>query len=275
MPKRAQVALPPGSVDCHVHLFGATERYPAADDGDYAPPAFRPADAARLFDALGIERAVYVQPSIYGTDNSAQLDGAREVGLPFRAVVVVNRHIEQGRLAKLHQQGARGVRFALAHPGSLPIEDLEFMAGRVTDLGWHIEFLLRGNQLVELESRILNLPCPAVIDHMGMFPAIEGTTHQACEALLRLLDRGHWAKLSGPYRLCGDNFPYPTVQPVVHELIRARPDRIVWGSDWPHVFAKGAPAHTSTLVDLLADWIPDERTRENVLVTNPAILYGF
>lgn len=275
MSRGSNIVLPPGSTDCHVHLFGPADRFPYDAHGDYPPPSFRPKDAANLFQSLGIQRAVYVQPSIYGVDNSAQLEGALEVGIPFRAVVVAHDQIGRQELEDYHRRGARGLRFTLAHPGSLAVDDLEAWASRVSGLGWHIEFLVRGEQLINLEQRIASLPCPAVIDHMGMFPISEGEKHPARGALLRLMERGHWTKLSGPYRLLADRFPYDLVKPVVQELVSARPDRVVWGSDWPHVFAKSAPAQTSALVDLLADWVPDEKTREKILVENPASLYGF
>lgn len=275
MPTKSSVVLPPGTIDCHVHLFGPPDRFPYDEHGDYAPPLFRPKDAADLFESLGVQRAVYVQPSIYGTDNSAQLEGALEVGVPFRAVVVVSSQITPEELQSYHRQGARGLRFTLAHPGSLPIDELESWASRVSEFGWHIEFLVRGEQLIDLEQRIARLPCPAVIDHMGMFPVSEGVKHPACKALLRLMDRGVWTKLSGPYRLVADAFPYDPVKPAVREIVSARPDRVVWGSDWPHVFAKTAPGDTSDLVDLLADWVPDQETLENILVKNPETLYGF
>jgi predicted TIM-barrel fold metal-dependent hydrolase len=267
--------VPPGATDTHFHLFGPASRYPMVDVREYTPPVIAPADARRLFDVLGIERAVVIQPSIYGDDNRAQLEGATEVGIPVRAVVVAAADTPERELTRLHEQGARGLRFILAHPGGLPLSDLERAAERIKDFGWHIQFLAKGPQLLEIAPRIEKLACPAVIDHIGMIRPADGLAQPAFQALLRLLRQGHWVKLSGAYRLSAEPPPYGNLIPYVRELVAARPDRIVWASDWPHAFVKGAMPNTTDLLDLLVDWVPDEGNRRRILVDNPAALYGF
>jgi predicted TIM-barrel fold metal-dependent hydrolase len=274
-PRKPRMKVPPGATDTHFHLFGPASRYPMVDVREYTPPVIAPADARRLFDVLGIERAVVIQPSIYGDDNRAQLEGATEVGIPVRAVVVAAADTPERELTRLHEQGARGLRFILAHPGGLPLSDLERAAERIKDFGWHIQFLAKGPQLLEIAPRIEKLACPAVIDHIGMIRPADGLAQPAFQALLRLLRQGHWVKLSGAYRLSAELPPYGNLIPYVRELVAARPDRIVWASDWPHAFVKGAMPNTTDLLDLLVDWVPDEGNRRRILVDNPAALYGF
>jgi predicted TIM-barrel fold metal-dependent hydrolase len=231
--------------------------------------------AREMFGRLGIQRAVVIQPSVYGTDNRAQLEGAAEIGIPVRAVVVVEPHTSDAAMATLHAQGARGLRYVLAHPGGLPVADLERWADRVRELGWHIQFLAKGPQLLELAPRIERLSCPAVIDHVGMFNPAEGLQQPAFQAVLRLIAHGHWVKLSGAYRLSRQAAPFPELRPFIERLLEARPDRLVWASDWPHVFVKNGMPNTTDLLDALADWVPDETLRNRILVDNPAALYGF
>ena len=175
----------------------------------------------------------------------------------------------------MHERGARGLRYILAHPGGLPVADLERFGGRMKELGWHIQFFAKGAQIAELESRIAKLPCPVVIDHMGLFLPGAGTDQPAFQALLRLLRRGAWVKLSGAYRLSAQPPPYSDLTPYVRELVATRPDRLVWASDWPHVFFKGDMPNTTDLLEALAAWVPDEGTRNRILAENPAALYGF
>ncbi len=273
--RKPGIAVPAGATDTHFHLFGPTSRYPMVAVREYTPPQITPADARHLFDTLGIRRAVVIQPSIYGDDNRAQLEGATEIGIPVRAVVVAPFDTPDRELTKLHEQGARGLRFILAHPGGLPLSDIERYAERIKSMGWHIQFLAKGPQLLEIAPRIEKLACPAVIDHIGMLRPAEGVAQPAFQAVLRLLRQGHWVKLSGAYRLSAEQPPYRDLIPFVRELVAARPDRIVWASDWPHAFVKGAMPNTTDLLDLLGEWVPDENARRRILVDNPTALYGF
>ena len=274
-PRKPRFTLPKGATDTHLHLFGPQNRYPLVPLREYTPQLITPAMARQLFATLGIERAVVIQPSVYGEDNRAQLEGAREIGIPTRAVVVARHDTSDTELAALHAQGARGLRYVLAHPGGLPLEDLERWAARAKELGWHIQFLAKGPQLLEIAARIEKLACPAVIDHIGMFDPRQGVDQPVFQAVLRLVRQGHWVKLSGAYRLSEEPPPYPELKPYVERLVAARPDRIVWASDWPHVFIKRPMPNTTDLIDALADWVPDEATRNRILADNAAALYGF
>ena len=274
-PRKPRFSLPKGATDTHLHLFGPQNRYPLVPLREYTPQLITPAMARQLFATLGIERAVVIQPSVYGEDNRAQLEGAQEIGMPTRAVIVARHDTSDKELAALHAQGARGLRYVLAHPGGLPLADLERWAARAKEFGWHIQFLAKGPQLLEIAARIEKLACPAVIDHIGMFNPRDGLDQPVFQAVLRMARQGHWVKLSGAYRLSEQPPPYPDLKPYVERLVAARPDRIVWASDWPHVFIKRPMPNTTDLLDALADWVPDEPTRNRILVDNAAELYGF
>lgn len=274
-PRKPRIAVPSGATDTHFHLFGDASRYPMVDEREYTPPAITPTMARHLFQTLGIERAVVIQPSIYGEDNRAQLEGAMEIDIQVRAVIVAPYSVTDHELQKLHDQGARGLRFILAHPGGLPLSDLERFGERIKDMGWHIQFLAKGPQLLELAPRIEKLACPTVIDHMGMIKPTDGIAQPAFQAVLRLMREGHWVKLSGAYRLSAEQPPYRDLIPYVQELVAARPDRIVWASDWPHAFLKGKMPNTTDLLDMLGEWVTDDEARRRILVDNPAALYGF
>ena len=194
-PRKPRLDVPAGATNSHFHLFGPASRYPMVEDREYTPPPATPGQVRHLLDTLGIARGVVIQPSIYGHDNRAQLEGAAEIGIPMRAVVVVPHDTSDREMAKLHDQGARALRFILAHPGGLPASDLERSAARAEEMGWHIQLLAKGAQLVELKSRIAELACPAVIDHIGMIRPADGLRQPAFQALLRLLRRGHWVEL--------------------------------------------------------------------------------
>jgi predicted TIM-barrel fold metal-dependent hydrolase len=276
-PRRPRRTLPPAAADTHFHIFGPAERYPYISDREYTPPDALPAACRHLFQALGIGRAVLVQPSVYGADNRRAMDAVAELGVPARVVVVVPYDTPDRELRRLHEGGARGVRFIVAHAGGLPLADLERFSARVKAMGWHLQLLLRSSDLLALEPRLAKLPSDFVIDHLGFIrPADGGVEQPAFQALLRLLRGGRcWVKFSGAYRLSADAPAYRDLAPFARALLGARPDRLLWGSDWPHAVFKGTMPNTTDLFDLLVDWVPDEKTRARILVDNPATLFGF
>jgi predicted TIM-barrel fold metal-dependent hydrolase len=273
---KPRLAVPAGATDTHFHLFGPQTRYPYQAGREYTPPDASAETARRVFDVLGIQRCVVIQPSVYGADNRCQLEQGAAIGLPMRAIVVTARDISDTELDRLDELGARGVRFTLAHAGALDPADIEFYADRMKELGWHIQFMVKPHQLVELEARLARLSCSVVIDHMAMVKPAEGLAQPAFQALLRLVKAGHtWVKFTGAYRLSGQQPSYGELAPFSRTLVTARPDRIVWGSDWPHVALKGQMPNTTDLLDLLGDWASDAILRRRILVDNPAVLYGF
>ena len=275
-PKPPAFALPAGATDSHMHLFGTAPRYPYVGERDYTPAEAPAAAARKLYDTLGIQRFVAIQPSVYGLDNSCQLDFAADVGLPFRAVVVLPPETSDREMTQLHDRGVRGIRYILAHPGGLDTAHLERSADRARTFGWHLEFLLKPEQLIELAPRLEKLSCPVSCDHLAFVKPDLGIAQPAFQALLRLLESGHgWVKFSGAYRVSGQPDRYDAVLPFARKLADTRPDRIVWGSDWPHVGQMDKMPSTTMLLDLLQTWVPDEAQRRRILVDNPAEFYGF
>ncbi len=270
-----RLKAPKGTTDTHLHIFGPQERYPYLTPRNYTPPDALPDDFAALARVLGVERAVLVQPSICGTDNRRQLDAASELGIPARVVVVVSSDVSDEELQRMHGAGARAVRFILSQPGGIPASELERFSDRLNDIGWHIELMLKPEQLVELEPRIARLRCRTEIDHMGGVMAAGGLNQPAFGALKRLVEGGSWVKLSAGYRLSSQPAPFRDLIPFVADLVRARPDRLLWGTDWPQGYFSGTMPSNVDLLDLLLDWVPDAQTRERILVSNPAELYGF
>lgn len=268
--------LPDNATDCHMHLFGDLSRFPCVSDRDYTPAAAGVAAARQLCRVLGIQRFVAIQPSVYGTDNRCQLEFGAALGLPFRAVVVLRSDTPDQELDRLHQLGVRGIRYILAHPGGLDVAHLERSADQANARGWHLEFLLKPQQLIELESRLAKLACPVSFDHLAFIKPADGIEQPAFQALLRLLAGGNsWVKFSGAYRVSGQAELYDPVLPFASKIVETRPDRIVWGSDWPHVGQMTRMPNTTALLNLLSQWVPDSGQRKRILVDNPAVLYDF
>ncbi len=272
--------MPPLACDTHAHICGPASRYPYSPVRIYTPPAALPAQYAHMRATLGVERAVLVQPSVYGTDNTAMLDVLAADSTHLRAVAVVSPEVAPRELERLHILGVRGVRCNIVDvkegKGSLPLEELKKLAAKVRPLGWHLEFLMHVNEFPDLDRLLDELRIDVVFGHLGYMAADSGVAVPGFQALLRLLGTGRaWAKLTGPYRISNQPLPYADVVPLAHALIDTAPDRIIWGSDWPHVMMKGAMPNDGDLCDLISTWIPDERIRNRVLVDNPAHLYGF
>jgi predicted TIM-barrel fold metal-dependent hydrolase len=268
--------LPEGATDCHMHLFGTAPTFPYVADRDYTPAEASAASARALYDKLGIKRFVAIQPSVYGLDNRCQLEFAAAVGLPYRAIVVLPPEVSDQEMTRLHHQGVRGLRYILAHPGGLDLDNLERSADRAQAFGWHLEFLLKPEQLIELAPRLMKLSCPVSCDHIAFIKPDLGTAQPAFEALKGLLGSGHgWVKFSGAYRISGKAEQYDAVRPFARQLAENFPDRIVWGSDWPHVGQMQTMPGTTPLLNLLEDWVPDAQLRRGILVDNPDVLYGF
>jgi len=275
-PATPRLEAPPGAVDTHFHIFGPETRYPYLPERRFTPPDASVAAYLKMHRTLGLSRAVLVQPSMYGTDNRRQLDAAREMEIPTRVVVVVPATISDEQLEDLWQQGARGVRFNPSQPGSLPLDQLERFADRLAALGWHIQLMMTPEQLVELAPRLVRLSCPIVVDHIGDIRSSKGLGQPAFQALLGLLRADRcWIKLSAGYHHSDQEPPYPETIPFVHALVRERPDRLFWGSDWPHANHWGRMPNSTALFDLLIDWVPDITVRTQILVDNPARFYGF
>lgn len=276
-PRMPKLAPPHLATDTHFHILGPSSEFPYVENREYTPPDVLPEQCRRLFRALGVGRAVLVQPSVYGSDNRRMLSAASQLEVTTRNIVVVSCETADRTFDDLHQLGTRGVRFISAHKGGLPFSQLEAMAERIKNLGWHLQLLIRPLDLVKLEPRLARLPVDFVIDHLGLIRPSEGGIEQpAFQALLRLIRTGRcWVKFTGGYRISSEEPPYREVIPLAHALVEERPDRILWGSDWPHVMLKGDMPNTTQLLDLLEEWVPDEGTRAQILVRNPEKLFDF
>jgi predicted TIM-barrel fold metal-dependent hydrolase len=267
---------PPGAVDTHFHIFGPETEYPFLPVRRFTPPDATVESYLTLHRTLGLTRAVLVQPSMYGTDNRRQLDAAAQMNIPTRTIVVVPLTVSDAELTDLYARGARGVRFITTQPAGLPLDQLEHFAARLGTLGWHIQLMLSPDHLTELAPRLAKLRCPIVIDHIGDIRSARGTGQPAFQALLRLLGGGQcWVKLSAGYHHSDQAPPYRETIPLVHGLVEAQPDRLFWGSDWPHANHPGTMPNSTDLFDLMLDWVPDEGTRNRILVDNPERFYGF
>lgn len=277
MTAQPRLAAPPGTCDTHMHIYGPLDRYPEAPTSK-TPPPHGPLSAYReVMTRLGIERAVVVQPSSYGFDNSCTMDAVAELGPNGRAVVVVGPEERDSDLARLTGQGARGVRFHMFPGGVLTFEELEATAARVHEHGWHVQLQMDGRQLHERVDMLARLSCPLVIDHTGKFLEPVGLDHPGFRALLRLVEGGRtWVKLSAPYETSKSGPPhFADVGALGRALAKAAPERMLWASNWPHPSVQEKP-DDAMLLDMLADWLDgDAKAIHRALVDNPAELYGF
>lgn len=269
--------LPPGTCDTHMHVFGPPARYPLVAGRNYTPQpvtfdAYRPVMAA-----LGIDRAVLVQPSVYGTDNSALLDTLRRDPAHLRGVVVVAPEVSDTELAALHASGVRGIRVNRRNPGGLSLDDLARLAGRVRAFGWHIQLQAVIRSGFSLAPIVRACPVPVVLDHMGFLtPGLQLVGGPFGEVLELVAEGNLWVKLSAPYRLCRrDEGGYTALAPYVEALVACRTDRLLWASDWPHTELFEAMPDDLDPALLLGLDRADPDTRRRIFVDNPAALYGF
>jgi D-galactarolactone isomerase len=243
-------------------------------------PLHAPVSAYReLQKRLGTERAVIVTPSTYGTDNACTLDALAKMGCAARGIAVVGVDVSDEQLAGMASAGVVGIRVNFVTPqswGATTLRMLETLAHRVAPLRWHVQVLMHGFQIVEALEVLARMPTTVVIDHLGRIPQPAGVADSAFAAVLRMLDSGNaWVKLSGAYMDSATGPPsYADVGNVAAAFVRAAPERVVWGSDWPHT-TETDPVDDVRLIDLLADWAPDARTLAQILVDNPRALYGF
>ncbi len=271
---RPRLVAPPGSCDCHMHVFDP--HYPLRGGADI-PADSGLDDYLAVRQVLGLERVVFVQPNGYAFDNRALLDALRRVGSSARGVAVVKPEVDEAELQRLTDLGVRGVRFHLLPGGSLGWDDLEGVAAKIRPFGWHVQVQLDGWQLGQHAERLRALPVDCVIDHVGKFlgSGPPEPDARAFKALLGLLDGGRcWVKLSAPYESSHSGpSDYDDVGRLARTLAGLFPERCVWASNWPHLGRDPAPPNAAML-DLLLAWADDEATRRRILVDNPARLYG-
>ena len=257
--------------DCHMHVYSA--RYAALNDAALQPPDASVDDYRKLQRRLGTTRNVFVLPSTYGLDNLSVLDAIAASGESARGIGVADSSLTPAQMKALDRGGIVGLRFNLVRSGLDALTDATRLAPALAELGWHLEFHVGGHDLAAIAPTLADLPCDVVIDHMGRMPFNDGTAQPAFDVLRELLDGGAcWLKLSGTY--LDTQARAECVIEMGRALVAHRPERLVWGSDWPHPAAKVVPDDAAQL-DYLPQWAPDPATRSAILVDNPARLYRF
>ena len=276
-PYEPRFTPPPGATDCHAHIFGPNAYYPFTPDRTYTPPEASISQYFHMLDTLGLERGVIVQPSVYGRDNRCTLDAVRRHPDRLRAVVVVDEDISEEELQKMHDDGARGVRLNLLFRSGVEVSDVRRIAEKIAPLGWHLQMLIDVSEFADIRETLGTLPVETVFDHLGHMPTSAGVNHRGFREMLSLVGEGKsWVKLSGSYRITGQNeTPYTDIAPYAREIIRANPERVLWASDWPHPYINVDMPNDGALLNMLDDWAPDTATRDRILAQNPAQLYGF
>ena len=274
--RRPKLELPPGSCDCHAHIFGPQSKYPYAPNRRYTPPDATLADYTRMLETIGVERAVLVQASVYMTDNSAILDALAEKSFALRAVAAANDSVTDAQLETMDRLGVRGLRINLRNDNGTRAEMAPGLAARIAPLGWHLQFHVDGRELPAALPLFGKLPVDIVLDHVVRVPVAQGLDSTVFKAVRALVQGGRcWVKLSAPMRMSNGEYPYADVTPFVRALVETAPERMLWATDWPHTTLTKAMPNDGDLVDLLSAWIPDAQTRKKVLVDNPARLYRF
>jgi D-galactarolactone isomerase len=268
---RPKLVAPDQSCDCHMHIYDG-ERFPPLRPGSRMQPKARTAEYRLLQQRIGTRRTVIVTPAAYVTDNAVTLDAIAALG-NARGVAVVHPTVGDAELKALAAGGIRGIRFTQFDPrtAATTLDMIEPLAHRVEPFGWHVQIHLRGDQIVAAADMLQRLPGTVVFDHLGR---VSGTSDPAFAVIRRMLDAGRtWMKLSGAYMMAKPP-AYAEAGVVARAYVAAAPQRMVWGSDWPHPTESEKP-DDAALFDLLTDWAPDTATRHRILVDNPAILYGF
>lgn len=274
-----KLKAPANAADCHMHTYDPG-RYPMPPNPRVAPSNATVEDYKLLQKRIGTTRVIIVQPRNYATDNRVTLYAISQLGANARGVAVVNPSVTDVELKAMNAGGIRGIRFSLADAASRAVtpDMVEPLAKRVADLGWHVQFNVEGEMIDEMASILRRLPTPMVFDHLAHPPLPVGTEHSSHRIVRELIDKGRtWVKVSGAYSNSKIGPPhYPEATKIAQAFVKAAPERLVWGSDWPH---PGLPGNNkpndALLFDLLTEWAPDEATRNRILVQNPEALYGF
>lgn len=271
--------MPAFACDSHMHVFD--QRFPPADPNARLVQHATAADYRSVQERLGTKRTVVVTPRIYGTDNAATLDAIEQLGKAHtRGVAVIRPEVTDARLRQLHNAGIRGIRFTLytSRNAITAFDMVEPLAHRINELGWHVQLHWTAEQIAAHEALLQRLPSRIVFDHLARLPVSQGTSHPAFAIVRRLLETGRsWLKLSGPYlnSAVGERGGYADSDAVARAWVRAASNRLVWGSDWPHITEMPTPPPTLLMREILGRWVDDESTMQRIMVDNPAELYGF
>jgi D-galactarolactone isomerase len=275
----AKLKAPANACDCHMHIYDP--RFPESNPRPGLNPKNATVTDYRLLQKrTGTTRVVVVTPRNYATDNRVTVDALAQLGANSRGVAVLHPTVTDAELKSLNDAGIRGIRFSLGDPSTAVVtfDMVEPLAKRVADLGWHVQFNLDGEQIADHADLLARLPAQIVFDHMGHPTLPAGVDHASFSIMRRLIDKGRtWIKLSGAYSNSMVGAPlYPEATKMAQAFVKAAPERLVWGSDWPHPTEQSKTLPNDALLfDLLATWSADETTRNRILVQNPEALYGF
>lgn len=277
-PVKPRFVPPPKTCDAHCHVFGPAAKFPYAPDRAYTPPDGPVEALIKLHDFLGIERAVIVHASCHGSDMRATLDAIARFPTRFRGTSIIDERYTDADFERMHEGGIRAVRFNFVqHLGGRPDMALfQRTVARIAPLGWHLILHLDAQDIIEFKDMFARLPLPFVIDHMGRVRAADGLDQAPFKVLLDFMkDEKAWVKICGSERVSSDGPPFTDAAPFAHKLIEAAPDRILWGTDWPHPNVGKHMPNDGALVDLIPVLMPDATLQQRILVDNPARLYGF
>jgi predicted TIM-barrel fold metal-dependent hydrolase len=284
--------VPPGGCDCHVHVFGDPKQYPFFAGRTYTPDTASVGELEQLLSSLRLNRVVIVQPSVYGTDNRCTLDGIRALGDRARGVAVIDDKTTEAELDAMGKSGIRGIRLNLATAGitdpAVARQRFQNAVARAQKRGWHIQFNTQPSIVDALSDMFLASPVPIVIDHFGGATAARGVDQPGFPALVNLVKSGKaYVKISGSADSVSTQPDLADVTPLARALVSANPQRILWGTNWPHPGSSPVPGRRATdlavhmqtddgkVLNLLPVWVPDAATRRLILVDNPARLYGW
>lgn len=269
---------PAKSCDAHCHVFGPKSQFPYHTDSTYEPPDAGKEKLKKLHDILGIKRAVIVQASCHGTDNSATLDAIAASNGAYRGVCIANNSFRDNELQDLHNGGIRGIRFNFVkHLGGTPdLDDMKKVLDRVRHLGWHLVIHVNAEDIINFESFFSDINMDIVVDHMGRVPCNKGTEQKAFQILKDFMHKDNWwCKVCGAERISREGPPFTDSVPFAKELISIAPDRILWGTDFPHPNITRWMPNDGDLLDLVPLFAINEELQSKVLVENPARLYDF
>ena len=280
-PRRPNLKLPAGSVDTHVHVFDF--KYPFSPARGYNPPEATLTQLSHMHDVIGVDRVVFTQPSVYGTDNTAMMDSVAVLNEAnkdcARAIISCSPDITDSELEEFNIAGVRGLRFNMDNAGgmSVTLDDLPRLADRIRPLSWHMEFLFAGEEFIDLLPIFKSLSTPISIAHFAYQNAVAGVEAPGFQALLNLVREGNtWIKISGANRVSATGMPpFDDVKPLAEALIEANSSCLVWGTDWPHPNIFDENPNDGDLVDALGDWISDKKILQKLLIDNPANFYKF
>jgi 2-pyrone-4,6-dicarboxylate lactonase len=278
--KQPKLKAPPGACDTHLHIYGPPERYPLSPERNYTPdPHSTLDDYLRAQQKLGLERAVVVTGSAYGTNNQITLDALARMSGSFRALALLDPAITDAELSHFKESGFTGFRVKVNGKGGLSFDDTKKIVPRVEDFGWHVEFMSQSmDEVLASVPFLRSLKMPYVFDHVAHAEPGMSENNTEFRELLRIL-RGEehaWINLYSFYQLSEEGGPeYVDMAPVVKAIITARPDHVIWGSNWPHAGIPVPMPNDADLLDFLLAAAPDEKSRKWILSDNPAKLYGW